>query len=61
MNEAEFALTYNFSCEELKTLAALFRESADKIPISLHHFSQAVQEKVYDCMSIDEFEERVKV
>ena len=56
----EFALTYNFSCEELKTLASLFRARQDKIPRSLYNFTRAVQDKVYACMSIDEFEEGAK-
>ncbi len=60
MNGQEFALTYNFSCDELKTLASLFRERQDKIPRSLYNFSRAVQDKVYACMSIDEVEEGCK-
>ncbi|MBQ4015091.1 MAG: hypothetical protein II610_07585 [Treponema sp.] len=60
MNSPNFSLSYSFSCEELKALSALFRDGADKIPISLYNFSRAVQEKVYDCMSIAEFEEGLK-
>ena len=57
MSGTEFALEYKFSCEELKALAAFFRERENQIPIALYGFSRAAQNKVYECMSIDDYEE----
>ena len=57
MSQNEFALDYKFSCEELKALASLFRERENKIPIALSSFARAVQNKVYACMSINDYEE----
>lgn len=57
MTDGTFALSYNFSCKELKSLAAIMRENQNKIPIELFNFSRQVQQKVYDCMSIDEVEQ----
>ncbi len=60
MTGEAFALTYNFSCEELKALAKIARENQDKIPKILYNFSRSVQNKVYACMSIDEVEKTFK-
>lgn len=56
MTDGTFALTYNFSCKELKLLASIMRERQNEIPIELFNFSREVQKKVYECMSIDEVE-----
>lgn len=56
MNNEAFCLSYNFTCDELKALAAIARENQDKIPKILYNFSREVQNKVYSCMSIDEVE-----
>ena len=60
MNNNECALSYNFSCEELKALESLFRGRKDIVPKTLYNFSRAVQSKIYDCMSIGEVEETYK-
>lgn len=60
MTNEPFALSYNFTCEELKSLASVIRKNQDKIPMALRQFAREVQNKVYACMSIDEVEECCK-
>ena len=60
MTQNNFVLTYNFSCAELKAFADFFRERQNMIPRELFAFAKSVQEKAYECMTIDEVEKSVK-
>ena len=60
MTQNNFVLTYNFSCVELKAFADFFRERQNMIPRELFAFAKSVQEKAYECMTIDEVEKSVK-
>jgi hypothetical protein len=50
------SLTYSFSPRETALLAHFLREHQDKIPDGLADFSKAVENAVYNSMSIDEAE-----
>ncbi len=60
MIQENIVLPYNFSCRELKALAEFFRERQNLIPRELFAFAKSVQEKAYECMTIDEVEKSVK-
>ncbi len=54
MNAPDFS--YEFSGEELKSLAHFLRACQDKLPRELFAFSRAVQNELYGRLSIDEVE-----
>ncbi|MCR5045148.1 MAG: hypothetical protein K6A42_01065 [Treponema sp.] len=60
MNQDNCVLSYGFSCKEIKALADFFRDRQQDIPRELFFFSKAVKDKMYECMTIDEVEQKVK-
>ncbi|MBD5435939.1 MAG: hypothetical protein HDR36_05455 [Treponema sp.] len=58
MTQAKFS--YEFSGEELKSLAHFLRARQDKLPRELFAFSRAVQDELYGRLSIDEVEKFCK-
>lgn len=53
-NEEKFSLSYNFKAKEIAILAKFFREKQTELPEGLEHFSKALEDSVYNCLSIEE-------
>lgn len=49
-----FSLSYNFKSEEIALLAKFFRNNQDKIPAGLELFERAVQDSVYNALSLEQ-------
>lgn len=58
MSESNFS--YEFSHEELESLAHFLRAQQDKLPRELFAFSRAVRDELYGRLSIDEVEKFCK-
>lgn len=52
----DFSLDYNFSSDEIKLIAKLFRKNQFLIPRGLENFARQIELKIYENMSIDEVE-----
>lgn len=52
----DFSLDYNFSSDEIKLIAKLFRKNQFLIPRGLEKFARQIELKIYENMSIDEVE-----
>lgn len=53
-NEEKFSLSYNFSSKEIAVLAKFLREKEKDLPEGLEHFYKALEDSVYNCLSIEE-------
>lgn len=53
-SEKIFSLTYNFSASEIGILAKFLREKETELPRGLENFTKALEDSVYNCLSIDE-------
>lgn len=53
-NEETFSLSYNFTSKEIALLAKFLRKNEKDLPEGLEHFSKALEDSVYNCLSIEE-------
>lgn len=53
-NEDTFSLSYHFSSQEIAVLAKFLREKEKELPDGLEHFYKALEDSVYNCLSIEE-------
>lgn len=53
-SEPDFKLTYNFSSAEIAALAKFLRKNIDSIPEGLENFQRALEDSVYNSLSLDE-------
>lgn len=52
-----FTLNYNFSFREISLLAKFFRKNQDKMPDGLESFLRAIENAVYNNLSLDQIRE----
>ena len=52
--EKEFKLNYDFTSKEIGLLAKFMRENQDKIPDGLESFAKAIEDSVYNVLSLEE-------
>lgn len=52
-----FSLSYTFKSEEIALLAKFFRNNQDKLPEGLELFERAVQDSVYNALSLEQIRE----
>lgn len=50
----EFSLTYNFTSDEIALIAKFFRKKEGELPDGLENFIKALEESIYNSLSIDE-------
>lgn len=53
-DDKKFSLSYNFSSEEIAKLAKFLRTKQNEIPEGLENFTKALEDAVYNCLSIEE-------
>ncbi|MBO4858220.1 MAG: hypothetical protein J5527_06870 [Treponema sp.] len=49
-----FSLTYSFTSKEIAVLAKYLRENQTKLPEGLEHFYKAMEDSVYNSLSLEE-------
>lgn len=53
-NEETFSLSYNFTAKEIALLAKFLRKKQEEVPEGLELFTKALEDSVYNCLSIEE-------
>lgn len=53
-NEDTFSLSYNFTAKEIAILAKFLRKKQSELPNGLENFTKALEDSVYNCLSIEE-------
>jgi len=48
------SLNYSFSPKEIALLAKFFREKETELPKGLENFHKALENSIYECLSIEE-------
>lgn len=54
---AQFKLTYNFTSDEIKILSKFLRAKENELPRGLENLTKALEESIYDCLSLDEIKD----
>ncbi len=52
--DKEFKLQYDFTSNEIALLAKFLRDNQDKLPDGLEQFAKAIEDSVYNVLSLDE-------
>ena len=52
--EKNFSLSYNFTSQEVAALAKFLRDNEEKMPSGLEYFYKALEDSVYNSLSLDE-------
>ena len=53
-DEKKFTLSYNFTSKEVAGLAKFLRDTQENLPEGLEHFYKALEDSVYNSLSLDE-------
>lgn len=53
----KFELTYNFTPEEIRILSKFLRSKEAELPKGLGNFTRALENSVYECLSLEEIKE----
>lgn len=55
--EPEIKLSYDFTSDEIKTLAKFLRSKENELPEGLEGLTKALEESLYKCLSLDEIKD----
>lgn len=52
----DLSFEYKFNASEAATLAKFLRKNISQLPVELMNFTRALENAIYDCMSVQEAE-----
>lgn len=53
----QIKVNYNFTAQEVKTLLRFFRKNENELPKGLENFIKALENSIYDCLSLNEIKD----